>query len=1007
MLIPDVLKNVCLYCVLLVLGCELNSHVVFAQYRFDSWTTDDGLPVNTVSAIKQTRDGYLWLATLDGLARFDGARFTVFDRSNTKEFASNRCTALFEDADGGLWVGTEDGGVMRYSAGRFVTTFTTANGLPHNHVFYIHGDSGGGVLITTAGGQITWREGRLADGTPANVRRYVGPSGTRWQVNATGVHRIRAGRQDTESFPLPYPIPLSSPQCVSLRLFEDRSGNLWIGAADLGLVRVGTDGASIYYAEREAVTRTELVEEIYEDREGTIWIGTRGKGLLCFRQGRFSVYTTADGLATNFIRSIGEDREGTLWLGTTNRGLIRVSRRFITTYSVRDGLVFNNVHPISQDRAGRIWIGTAAGLSIFQNGRFTNYTKKDGLRRDGVQAFCEDKDGHMWVGLAGGLLQFQNGKITNRTALVGDVTVLAICQDRSGAMWFGTDRRVFRWRPEQGDTVEHFTIKHGLPNDDVKAIHEDRQGRLWFGTFGGLAQFQDGRFTSYTAADGLAGNRVRSIYEDTEGVLWIGTYDDGLSRFREGRFASFKVENGLYNNGVFQILEDARSYFWMSSNKGIHRVSKQQLNDFAAGRVAGLDGFAYGKQDGMLSIGCNGGRQPGGIKARDGKLWFPTQEGVVVVDPEAVPFNPLPPPVLIESVSLERNLLDFRQGVTVKPGQRYLEIAYTGLSFLKAEQVRFKYKLEGQDADWIDVGTRRTAYYAQLSPGTYTFKVIAANSDGVWNNQGASLQLRVIPPFYRTWWFLGLMAMMLMGLAVTFYRWRIAQLKQEHARQTAFSRRLIDSQETERKRIAAELHDSLGQSLIVIKNQSVLSLHSLDDPQDLEEQITSITSAAAQAIQEMKDISHNLRPYLLDRLGLKLALESMLKKAAASGQLQITTELDAIDKLFPSESEIHVYRLVQEALNNILKHAHATRARVQIRRHDHHLAILIEDNGRGFLLAEQTSQQSSQATQTGGFGLTGSSERARLLGGNYSIASQPGQGTRVIIEIPYQGAIPS
>ena len=302
-------------------------------------------------------------------------------------------------------------------------------------------------------------------------------------------------------------------------------------------------------------------------------------------------------------------------------------------------------------------------------------------------------------------------------------------------------------------------------------------------------------FITYAMAEGVATNHIWTIYEDADGTFWIGTYDDGLSRFRDGHFFNYRMEHGLFDNGVFQILEDRRGYFWISCNRGIYRVSRQELNDFAEGRVSRINSVAYGKHDGMLNIECNGGRLPAGIIARDGKFWFPTQEGVAIVDTEAVCINPQAPPTLIESVTLERDPVDFQRGVTIDPGQRGLEISYTGLSYIKSDQIKFKYKLEGLDHDWVDAGTRRVAYFPYLPPGSYRFRVIAANSDGVWNNEGASIKVTVRAAFWQRLWFWLLCAGAGVSVAAFVIKGRVVRLKNKHAEREAFSRRLIQSQE--------------------------------------------------------------------------------------------------------------------------------------------------------------------------------------------------------------------
>jgi signal transduction histidine kinase len=703
-------------------------------------------------------------------------------------------------------------------------------------------------------------------------------------------------------------------------------------------------------------------------------------------------------LYSNFIPPFCEDREGNLWLGTADHGLRRVRKDFISFYSNEGELEQNKPYPLLEDRNGTIWIGTqGAGLYSYSASRFTHYgIEGNGLYR-GISALYEDRDSRLWVGGLGTVGWFKDGQLTeakDRFGLSGQL-VRVIFQDSAGRFWIGTDRGLIKYENEQ---AIRYTTKDGLAGDDVIALLEDRASRLWIGTRSGLSRFSDGKFVSFTEQDGLPSNHVRALHEDSEGTLWIGTYDGGLARLRDNRFTRYTMAEGLFNNGVFSILEDRRGNLWMSCNRGIYSVSKQQLNDFAEGLTQSFTSISYGKADGLLNTECNGNRQPAGWQARDGRLWFPTQGGVAVVDPAAIITNPQPPPVVIEETLLDRKVIDPQTTLQISPGQENLEIRYTGLSFTKAEHVRFRYKLAGVDKDWIEAGPRRSAYYAHLPPGAYTFKVIAANSDGVWNNEGASLSIVVRPPFWRTWWFATLATLLVAGAAIMVYESRLARLRRAHDAQEAFSRRLIESQEGERKRIAGELHDSLGQNLLIIKNRALLGDQVSAAHEPAREQFAEINASASQAIDEVRTIAYNLRPYHLDRLGLTATLEDMIERVATASGLQLTSVVAPLDDLFSKDDEISVYRIVQESLNNIVKHAQATAAEVEITRADHKVWLTVHDNGRGFNPGTYNVQGAGQP----GFGLTGIAERVRMLGGTQAIESGPGRGTTIRIRIEGQ-----
>ncbi len=672
-----------------------------------------------------------------------------------------------------------------------------------------------------------------------------------------------------------------------------------------------------------------------------------------------------------------------------------MTEQAITPLSKQQGLFDGNVYPLLEDRSGGYWIGAFSALSLERNGKITNFTRQNGLLYEIVQSLFEDKDGRIWIGSVGGVEYLENGKFVDFTKKLGlpfgDFDFWDIYQAADGAMWFATDKGLLKY---DAGKVTKFTVENGLPSSDVKKILRTSDGNLWFGTLGGLARFDGEKFASFTEKDGLPGNHVRTIYEDAENLLWIGTYDSGLALFRNNGFTKITLENGLFSNGVFAILPDERGNFWISSNQGIYRVNRQQLIDFADGKIASVTSTAFGKSDGMLNVECNGGRQPAGIKSSDGKLRFPTQDGVAIVDPEAVAFNPLPPPVVIENVKIENQPLEnFQTGIEIQPGQANLEIGYTGLSFIKPEQIRFRYKLEGLDKDWTSAGERRTAYFSYLPPGSYTFHIAAANSDNVWNETGATLLITVKPAFYRTWWFYALLFLAGFSLLYTAFRYRVSQVEKKRRGQEEFSRKLMASQEQERQRIAAELHDTLGQSLLIIKNRVALAQTDIDEKEVVEEQLSELSSSATAAIEECREIAYNLRPYQLSRFGLSKTLAGIFNRIGEVTTINAATEIDDIDDFLSPESEINVYRIVQESVNNIIKHSGASEALLVVKKSGDEIILLIEDNGRGFV------PDAEPKSKSGGFGLIGIAERVKMLHGTCEINSASGSGTSIRIKL--------
>jgi signal transduction histidine kinase/ligand-binding sensor domain-containing protein len=975
-----------------------------SPYRFFPWTTENGLPQNSIQALRQTRDGYLWMSTLDGLVRFDGFRFRIFNRQNTPALTTNGFSffALLEDRQGCLWAGTLTGGAVRYCNGTF-TSLTVKDGLPNNTVVRIDEDEEGTVWIFTNPGLAKWQNGRLIrvapePGSPFNPylttsKDSIGADGYLfglWRMEAHGWQRFAYGHWS--HFPLPF--PLSDPSKLHIwSSIEDSQRRFWY--------RLSATPDVYYCVEGGVLTRYLGIPPeyfvTYKDRRGYLWAYSGAGRCIVWKNGRS---IALPGLSTPFVYRVLEDREGTVWIGTAKEGLYRADPQAINTYQHPNGSQWNIVEPVLQDRTGAIWFGSRMGLFRFTNGKYENfYHAGRALRRMAwhniVSAIYEDQDGTIWTGTWNGLSKREGAHLISDPAsaeIQGRVN--AIFRDRAGDLWVGGERGLFRIH---GGHCTRLGRADGLASDSpyVQTIFEDHRGTLWIGTATGLARSDQGRFSILPATAGLS---ITALHEDAAGVLWIGTYDTGLGRLNGKTFIRYTEKDGLFSNGVFQILEDGKGFLWLSCHLGIYRIKKQDLNDFAAGRISLITSSHFGKADGLLSVESSSQGQPTGFKASDGKLWFPTAQGLAVVDPKAVAFNRLPPPVVIEDLAVDGHAADLRAGVKVKPGQENLEMQYTALSLVKSQQIRFRYRLEGLDLDWINAGTRRTAYYSRIPAGAYTFHVIAANSDGIWNTEGARLAVRVLPPFYMMWWFRLFVALSIAGLIYLAWRRRTAQWEQRQAAQRAFSRELLASQERERKRIAAELHDSIGQRLIVIKNLALLRMQDQNGNLAAREQIEEICTEASSAIAEVREISYDLRPYQLDRLGLTKALQSMVQSFGKASATIFSASIDNIDDLFTPEFQIGFYRIVQECLSNILKHAEASEAEVVVRRNGARLQLTVSDNGKGLT----TSGAYSEARK-GGLGLINISERVQLFAGKLEIRSAPAKGATINIDIDTRG----
>jgi ligand-binding sensor domain-containing protein/tRNA A-37 threonylcarbamoyl transferase component Bud32 len=729
------------------------------QYTMDQWSDERGLPQNSVYAVLQTRDGYLWLGTEEGLARFDGVVFKVFDEDNTPAIKSNHIKCLYEDSRGYLWIGTLEGGAVCYRDREF-TRFTGLEKLDSNSIYAIHGDKDGLIWLGTDSKgvfrfdpvQNTMTAYAKKDGLPSDGIKSIltDSKGNTWLGTMAGlclvkdkgftVYQVGGAKDESE---------------VINTLYEDSKKNLWIGTIG-NLYRM--EGTSfVRYALDPDVAEVE-VSGITEDRHHNLWITTKQSGLVRFNNGSFDRLGKGDGFADNWLLSLIEDTEGSLWVGTSYGGVYRLKDEKFSTITTKEGLADDVAWSVYEDSKGYLWFGTNGGLTRYKDGQFKVLTTRNGLSHNTVDTLMEDSKGNLWVGTDAGLNRLPNPESNRfRTGrYLRDLRqhyIPSILEDREGQLWVGTLQGAFKI---QGNNIEAYTNENGLATKYVNFVHQDGRGNFWFSTLsGGLTKLTGDQFTVYTKEHGLAANSFNCIYEDREGVMWFGS-KNGLSRFKDGAFATITKKNGLFNNNIYQFLEDNSGHMWMSGNKGIFKVRKRDLHAVADGKLEKLKSVAYGKADGLRSIECNGGYQSAGFKSRDGRLWFPTAKGIVMIDPERILTNKVRPPVHIEHILLDGQGVDLGKPIEVQPGVKRLEIRYTALSFLHPDKVKFKYKLEGYDEEWLDVGNRRTAWYTNLDGGDYEFKVIACNNDEVWNPIGAAVGITVIPPFWLTWWFIAI-----------------------------------------------------------------------------------------------------------------------------------------------------------------------------------------------------------------------------------------------------------
>jgi ligand-binding sensor domain-containing protein/signal transduction histidine kinase len=933
------------------------------EFGHQAWLTENGLPQNTVQAIVQTHDGYLWIGTQEGLARFDSLNFTVFDKENTPAFKSNDIRFLHEDQQGRLWISTSYGLVCLHN-GQF-NSFTVNEGLPDNSIGPLAEDTSGQMWIGTAAGLARFVNNAFKvfttqQGLSSNVIQTLcaRANGTLLVGTSAGVQSLSAERFSD------WTTPVDVPTANITAIVEGKNGHLWYGTLD-GLF--GNDQGAITLPD----TR---ISALQVDRQGALWIATAG-GLARLRNGRLETFTTANGLSSNLVLSLFEDREGSIWVGTEAGGLNLLKSKKFYTYTTRDGLPNDLVKAIYQDPQREIWIGSnGGGLTLFKNGKFTTWTTRDGLSSDVVLSLAGDVSGTLWIGTPDGLNRFRDGKFQTYTFADGlsNDLVRSVFVDRSGVLWVGTRDGLNSFRDDQFTT---YTTQDGLANNFIGAIYEDSKGNLWVGTLGGLSKLKDGKFQTFTTKDGLSSNTVISLYEDASGDLWIGTNGGGLNRLRGDKFVSFS--NALSADVIYRILEDQQQNLWCSSNKGIFRVNKNELD-----KASGVTPVFYGPPDGMLTRECSGGGHPAGWKTSDGRMWFATIKGLAVIDPENIPLNTAPPPIAIEQLFIDNQSVPLMQKLTLSPGASRLDFYYTALSFIAPENVRFKYKLEGFDNNWIDGGARRVASYTNLRPGNYKFRVIAANNDGVWNETGAAVEFYLQPRFYQTYWFYLVCVLLLALTAWQLYRMRVRRMASQF-------RAVLD----ERNRIAREIHDNLAQDILGISVQLELVARLMPAAAEAAKgHLDRARILVRNSMTEARRYVWDLRSQELQKKDLSAALRDTTKRLTAESNVEAVVEVAGPLRPLPIEVETNLLRIGQEAINNAVKHAHANRIDVALNFDTRSVRLSVRDDGRGFDPNGQIAD--------GHFGLIGMRERAEQIGGVLTIDSANERGTEIAIDVP-------
>ncbi len=784
----------------------LQSGRELSQYSRRVWNTSNDLPQNAVTAILQSSDGYLWLGTQGGLARFDGVAFTIFDAADSAFLADSFITALAESPPGVLWIGTRQG-LLRLEDRNF-ERITEEDGLPHPYVRSLLGDSRGRLWIGTYGGGVAV----LESGEEALYRQVEGLSngfvralfedrrGDIWIGTSEGLNRLSStGLKvfDERS-------GLSSDFIRAVA--EDSDGRLWVGTEGKGLFLLNPETERFRRdLELEGVMS---VRALQEDSHGGLWIGSESQGLIRVRDGRRAQLAQADGFPHDSVLSLLEDREGSLWVGT-RAGLVQLLDGTVTAYTAREGLGSESVRAIYQDSEGRLWVGTeGAGVQVFQDGRFVDPSLPEEIAAARVRSILQDSGGGLWLGTRIGLLEYRDGRVRRygtQQGLANDV-VNALAEHPAGTLWIGTGGGgISQLRDGVFSTIN---MESGLSSDRVRVLHASVSGDLWVGTEEGLDRVSASGIRGYRTEDGLTNRFVFSLREDLDGDLWVGT-EGGLWLLADDRFTSFVEANALLSVPVFQILEDDLDHLWLSSPRGIFQVEKAALKEWAQTGAGPVRVERFTEADGMLSSECAGGTQPAGWKTRDGKLWFPSLRGVAMIDPANLDRDRAAPQPLIERVA-SGSREHWSQGpVRFSAGVNTLEVNFTAPSFVAPSHIRFRYKLEGFDPDWIQSGFRRAAFYTNLAPGAYRFLVSASHNGRVWSNPPDSLDLEFAPAFYQTRLFQVLSLLLAAGVVAGFFRYRL---------------RVVEARRQELQQVVEERTDQLRRA-----NQALRELASVDD----------------------------------------------------------------------------------------------------------------------------------------------------------------------------------
>lgn len=1011
------------------------------EYLIDVWTREDGLPSSSVTAIAQTRDGYLWVGTYNGLARFDGVKFVTFDPENTPALQHARIRRLYVDGAGRLWINSYDGSLTLYHDRKFSLEFK-GDGSMDSTVAMVTGHGSSPVFLLYTGelikwlGQSNWQVLRppgfgrraLAAEDSHGAIWYRAPDQKLWRIRDQHFELVTntglSGKQikelvrgpggqiwvgtdkelavwDGTGFSIQTPTNGEPELNVSFMRPADRG--MWVLAN--GRLRKAFDRAWVYEAEPCRGVFTGAVDRlgIVQDRRGGTWVYHYGKGLFHIREdGLCRKLELEEEFPGERVDSFFCDREGNLWAGVDRGGLVRVRERLFNILAPGTQPAARAVVSVAQAPDESIWIGTyGAGAYRYIHGRWERIPLPWAERGGFVFSVCPDRAGRVWLSAGEeDLLMLTNTRLAEMRTWPHGVKAILAASD--GRVWIGTKNELICW---SNGLYKSYRQEEGVRRVDFRALAEGPDGTIWAGTGdGALYKINRESVTELRPPDRINAP-IWALHVDGH-ALWAGTFRGGLLLYRNEQFTRITKAHGLPDDVISQVLDDESGHLWLGSQQGIFRIPKLHLLEIAEGRRSWVQCTAYGRFDGLPSLECSSGYQPAACRTSQGSLLFATRNGLVCVDPSRLPHNYLPPPVSIESVRADGAELPVqttrhsssadRSGttlsVTVPPGTRQIEFQYTGLSLVSPDRVQFRYRLVGLDRDWLAAGTRRFAVYNYLRPGQYRFEVIACNNEGVWNETPATMLVRVLPRFYETYWFIALVAVSIAGtIAAT-----VRHISVKRMRKTLEHLERQRELERDRRRIAHDIHDELGAGLTHITLLSELARRS--PPETVQEHLQQISQKARELTTAMDEIVWAVSPQndTLESLFSYLSKFAHDYLRAAGLKCRIDAPVQAPPVAVGAELRHNVFLSVKEALTNVVKHAKASEVQIKLQVDPRRFTITICDNGSGIT----GGPSASTGRICSGHGLESMRRRLEQCGGLCTIESTPGTGTCVRFTVP-------